>query len=184
MLYNDCTITLKNGQQAILRSPKIEDAASLLDQMTQCYFETDFLSSYPEEVGFTEKEEAVFIRLTNESPTSMMVICMIDDTLAACCMLTRNTKIKTKHRASIALSVLKKYWGLGIGSALMDAVIKSAREMGILQLELEVYEANHRAISLYEKKGFVITGTKPNAYILKDGTAHGEHFMIKTLAAI
>ncbi len=181
MIYKDQLITLKDGQKAILRSPRPEDAAALLDQMTQCYYETDFLLNYPEEVGFTELEEEYFIKITKESPTSMMVVCIIDEKLTACCMLTQNTKIKTKHRASIALSVLKDYWHLGIGSALMDAVIQTAYDMGLRQLELEVYAANSRAISLYEKKGFQIIGTKPNAYILKDGTSHAEHYMVKIL---
>ena len=48
----------------------------------------------------------------------------------------------------------------------------------IIQIELEFVEGNSRARALYEKMGFRITGVKPNAIRLKDGTLLNEYSMI------
>ena len=51
----------------------------------------------------------------------------------------------------------------------------------ITQMELEFLEGNSRARALYEKMGFRITGVKPNAIRLKDGTLHNEYCMIREI---
>lgn len=64
------------------------------------------------------------------------------------------------HRGEIALSVRKDYWGRGIGSALMEALIAFAKdEAGVEVLSLEVLTGNARAIALYRKFGFERYGT-------------------------
>ncbi len=42
----------------------------------------------------------------------------------------------------------------GIGTALMNEVLKRAREAGIVAIDLEVDAAHSRAISLYQRFGF------------------------------
>lgn len=68
---------------------------------------------------------------------------------------------KIKHRAEFGVSVLKDYWGLGIGRALTDACIECAKRAGYLQLELDVVAYNKSAIALYESEGFVEYGKNP-----------------------
>lgn len=50
-----------------------------------------------------------------------------------------------------------------------------------MQIELEFVEGNVRARQLYEKMGFRITGVRPNAIRLKDGTLLNEYTMIKEI---
>ena len=47
----------------------------------------------------------------------------------------------------------------GVGTALLDAAIEWARARGIRALTLGVYPHNEAAIRLYERNGFVRTGT-------------------------
>ena len=51
----------------------------------------------------------------------------------------------------------------------------------ILQIELDFIEGNSRARALYEKMGFRITGVRPNAIRLKDGTLLSEYSMIREI---
>jgi ribosomal protein S18 acetylase RimI-like enzyme len=51
----------------------------------------------------------------------------------------------------------------------------------VLQIELEFVEGNARARHLYEKMGFRITGVRPNAIRLKDGTLLNEYTMIREI---
>lgn len=52
----------------------------------------------------------------------------------------------------------------GIGSLLMNAIIKEAKKRGALAIHLEVRETNSAAIGLYEKLGFSADGKRKNYY--------------------
>ena len=62
------------------------------------------------------------------------------------------------------MSVLKEFWGLGIGRALMASCIECAKAAGYHQLELNVVAENVRALSMYEKAGFVEYGRNPKGF--------------------
>ena len=97
-------------------------------------------------------------------------------------MLPSEKKMKARHRASVAIALTKEFWGLGIGTAMFNELIRIAEGMdGLLQLEREFIEGNVRARALYEKMGFRIVGVRPDAYRFKDGTLHNEYVMMKKL---
>ena len=60
-------------------------------------------------------------------------------------------------------------------------MIAIAKNMGVLQLELDYIEGNVRAKSLYEKMGFVQVAERPDAIRLKDGQMLKEISMIRKL---
>lgn len=66
---------------------------------------------------------------------------------------------RMKHRGEISVSVLKAYWGHGIGTRLMEHLITFAKGIGAEIIALEVRSDNVRAIKLYEKFGFEKIGT-------------------------
>ena len=89
--------------------------------------------------------------------------------------------MKTCHRASIGIALLKDYWNLGIGTKLLEALIRIAEDNKIMQLELQFVEGNSRARALYEKMGFKIVSMLPNAIRSKDGTLLNEYTMIRKI---
>jgi RimJ/RimL family protein N-acetyltransferase len=75
------------------------------------------------------------------------------------------------------MSVRKQYWGLGIGSLMLDTLIEWARANQIVKkINLRVRTDNQRAIRLYERKGFVIEGTSRKE-ILFYGSYFDHHWM-------
>lgn len=81
-----------------------------------------------------------------------------------------------------AIALLKEYWNQGIGTRLFQELIRIAEENpNLIQMELDFVEGNSRARALYEKMGFRITGVKPNAIRLKDGTLLNEYSMIREI---
>ena len=52
--------------------------------------------------------------------------------------------------------------GQGVGDALIEAVVDWAREQGFGRLVLWVRQGNARAVSLYERSGFVDDGVEPD----------------------
>jgi putative acetyltransferase len=72
---------------------------------------------------------------------------------------------RTRHKGSVGIMVHRDYQGMGIGRALMEALLDVADNwLMLVRVELDVYTDNAVAIALYEKLGFVIEGTaKMNA---------------------
>ena len=183
MFIRDIEFTLKDGREAVLHSPREEDVPGMLEYLVQSAGETDFLLRYPEECGkYTpEAEKALFERM-NASETEAMLACTVDGRIAGNCQITWNRRIKTGHRASVAIALLKEFWGLGIGTRMFEEMIRIAEaDPAILQLELEFIEGNSRARALYEKMGFRITGVNPDAIRLKDGSFRNEYVMMKKI---
>ena len=110
-----------------------------------------------------------------------MILCTVDGVLAGNCQITRMNRLKTRHRGSVAIALLKEYWSLGIGTALFREMIAIAEDWGLKQLELEYIEGNDRARRLYEKMGFHTTGALPNAIRLADGTMLKEFQMVRNM---
>ena len=183
MEFEAKTIRLKDGREAILRCPGEEDIPGMLEYLYVTSGETEFLLRYPEECGkYTyEGEKALFERM-KASPTDLMLACLVEGKVAGNCQLTMNTKLKTRHRGSVAIAQRKEFWNLGIGSAMFEEMIRIAKQRPYLrQLELEFIEGNSRARALYEKFGFRIAGMHPDAILLKDGRLLTEYLMIKPL---
>ena len=79
------------------------------------------------------------------------------------------TKYKVRHRAEFGISILREYWGLGLGKALTKACIQCARDAGYVQLELNVVADNARAISMYRDLGFEEFGRNPKGFNSREG---------------
>ena len=63
-------------------------------------------------------------------------------------MISFRTGLKDRHRASVAISLLRDYWSLGIGTRMFEEMIQIAIERdGVRQIELEFIEGNSRARS-------------------------------------
>lgn len=164
------TVTLKNGKELLLRSCNENDAREVLDVFNTTHEETDYLLSYPNEKGFTLEDEAEFLKMMDKSENETEILAFLDGKLVGTAGISSvGQQLKIKHRAEFGISVLKDYWGLGIGYALTEAVIECAETAGCLQLELEVVADNSRAISLYKKFGFNEFGRNPRGFKNKAG---------------
>ena len=175
------TIRLKYGREAVIRSAQPGDAAEMVTFMQTTAGETEYLLRYPEECTMSEAGEAAFLDGVLNSPDQVMPCCFVDGVLAGNAMLTMNSRIKTRHRGSVAIGLLEKFWGLGIGTALFREMIAIAKERGLDHLELDYIEGNDRARRLYEKMGFIETARIPDVYRLKDGSFRKSILMMKKL---
>ena len=183
MIFEDKKIILKDGRTAILKTPCMEDAEKLLNYIKKSCGETEYLARYPEEwESATVESEEKWIKSRRESRNALVITCYIDGEIAGNCEINFRGGIKTSHRAGVAIAILKDYWGLGIGSAMFEELVKAAQANPQIEiLELEFLEGNDRAKALYEKYGFRIVGERPNAYKLKNEKMQKEYFMQKEL---
>ena len=183
MRIEDIRFTLKDGREALLRSPLPEDVPGTLEYLVKSAGETNFIIRYPEECGkYTPEGELKLFERKNESPNEAMIVCLVDGKIAGNCEIAFYGQIKYRHRATVAIALLKDYWNQGIGTRMFQELIRIAEgREGLLQMELEFAEGNSRARALYEKMGFRITGLRPDAIRLKDGTLLNEYQMVRKM---
>ena len=174
---------LKDGRTATLLSPRDQDINGVIEYLKISAAETDFILRYPEECDkYTyEAEKAIFDRM-NASDDEAMFICLVDGKVAGNCGIHFSNKLKTRHRAGVAIALCKEFWNLGIGTRMFEEMEKLALTKPYVQiLELDFVEGNTRARALYEKMGYKITGRRPEAICLKDGKLLDEYMMQKKL---
>ena len=164
MKYNK-RIIAKNGKELYLRNGEASDGAAVLENFLQAHAETDYLLSYPDENQMDAEQESRFLAHKAESPNEIEVIALMEGKIVGTAGIDAvGTVYKLRHRAEFGVNILKEYWGLGVGRALMEACIQCAQEAGYAQLELSVVAENTRAIALYQKAGFVEFGRNPRGF--------------------
>ena len=164
MRYNQ-KVLLKNGKEALLRNGDAADGLPVYENFNATHAETDFLLSYPDENSFDPEQEAQFLNEKTESSNEIEILAIIDGKVVGTAGIeAKGRKYKVKHRAEMGISILKEYWGLGLGKALSEACIHCAKEAGYTQLELNVVAENEVAISLYKSLGFTEFGRNPKGF--------------------
>lgn len=158
-------LLMKNGKEAYLRNGVASDGSAVFENFNLTHAETDYLLSYPDENTFDAEQEGQFLEKKAASINEIEIVAFVDGKVVGTAGIEAvGTKYKVKHRAEFGISLLKEYWGLGLGRALLEACIKCAKEAGYVQLELNVVAENERAVSLYKKMGFLEYGRNPKGF--------------------
>jgi len=182
MIYEEKTITLNDGQKCLLRSPTGEDAEGMIAYLRQTSGETPYMARYEDEVTMTADEEGKFLSEILDDPKRIMIAAFTAGRLVANAGLSRvSLREKHNHRAEFGISIIMEYWNRGLGSALLSAIIESAKKSGYEQLELDVVTENDRAVALYKKFGFETYGTRERSFKLRDESYTSEYLMLKKL---
>jgi len=183
MKIQDVHFTLKDGRSAILRSPIAEDAQGTLEHLRISAEETEHLLLTIEDFrAFDTESIRAYLEKKNETEYEAFIVCIVDEKVAGNCKIAFNDRIKTRHRASVGIALLKDYWNLGIGTKMFEEMIRIAQKREeVTQLELEFIEGNDHGRVLYEKMGFRIVGIHPNAVRQRDGRYCNEYLMIREM---
>ena len=159
------TVVLEGGVELLVRNAVASDARALRETTQLTHAETDYLLSYPDEQRADDEQEARLLAETERSNNEVELVAVVDGQIVGSAGVTVvGGRRKVAHRARFGISILKEYWGMGIGRVLMDACIDCARRACYAQLELEVVADNERALSLYRRTGFEEYGRNPRGY--------------------
>ena len=157
-------------------SPK--DAADLLEYLKRIGGESDNLSFGAEGLGFTPEAEAAYLAGIEDSKDTVMLLAKQDGKIIGSASLSRLPR-RMKHRGDLSVSVLKEFWNRGIGRRLTEGIIDFARENGFSIIDLQVRSDNAAAIHLYEKLGFVKTGTHPSFFEIDGESVSVDYMYLK-----
>ncbi len=155
-------IDLPDGRRCILRNGTSADAEEVMSNFIKTHEETDYLTSYPDEISFTVEYEREYLKRKTESDREIEMVAEVEGRIVGTAGVDGYRAYrKLRHRCSFGISIEKDFWGLGIGRALTESCIECARKAGYTQMELEVVSYNKRAVSLYKSVGFQEMGRNP-----------------------
>ena len=155
--------SLKDDSMATVREANPSDAKALLAFLNHVAGESSFLSFGKNEFELSEAEEADFLKKCHASNNELYLLATIQDQIVGTIHLAAGKRARVRHSGEFGISILKAYWGLGIGGLLLEALIQWAKATNIIKkINLKVRGDNERAIALYKRKGFTHEGTLSN----------------------
>jgi RimJ/RimL family protein N-acetyltransferase len=160
-----------DGRTLIVRTALEADAPAIHELFRAVYGETEFLSRYRDEVPDSFELVTKRVKGHLEADKSLFLVATFDDRMVALANLAWQDLRHFNHAAELAISVLKEFWGSGVGRRLMQALIDWADDRGLLRVHLEVAANNQRAIRLYRGFGFEVEGR------LRAQRKHGNAFV-------
>ncbi|PIX31621.1 hypothetical protein COZ60_03560 [Candidatus Bathyarchaeota archaeon CG_4_8_14_3_um_filter_42_8] len=169
----------KDGRKVVLRTPKWEDLDDFLEIINSLVDEgADILRtervSKEEEIDFLSK---VLSRL--EKDEMFYLVAEVDGKVVAVSEISKRGGYE-KHVGVIGIAIRNGFRDLGIGTEIMKTLVEQAQKMGLNVLTLSAFATNKPAIHVYEKVGFVQTGTIPKKHF-KEGKYIDEIILTKVL---
>jgi RimJ/RimL family protein N-acetyltransferase len=150
-----------NFQIVPIAEEHIEAFRSVLDSVARERRYLAFLEAPPLE------ETRKFVR-RNIQKGYPQCVALVEGRVVGWCDILPIDRPTMAHGGILGVGILAEYRGRGIGTALIHAGLQRARDAGLTRVELTVRESNKRAVTLYEKFGFVVEGEKRDA-VLVDG---------------
>ena len=144
--------------EIIYREASVTDAAELLSHIKRVGGETDNLSFDADSFNISPEREAKFIKRFLEDKKDTMLVALSDGQIVGNAVLEHERIPRFSHRATLSVTVLRDFWGRGIGTALLKMIAEHAKSVGTSVISLEVRRDNERAIALYKKCGYTDIG--------------------------
>lgn len=173
---------LKDGRAVLVRSAVEEDAADLLSYMKTIFEDGEGMILLPEEFQRTPEEQRVWIRELRESPQSLVLVATVDGEIAGSLDFKTAKRKRFSHTGDFGITLLPEFRSLGLGSILLNGLIRWAESVPQLEkINLLVLASNARAIALYRKFGFVEEGRKRREVKLREGFYEDNVLMARML---
>lgn len=142
-----------------IRKAVKEDAAALLEYMYKIGGESDYLTFGEGELNISLDSEETIIEDNLNSDNQLFLVAVIDGKIVGNLHFHSGSRPRIKHSGEFGISVLKEYWGHGIGTELLKYMLDWAKSSKIIRkVNLRLRSDNERAFHLYSKLGFKIEG--------------------------
>ncbi|WP_326909743.1 GNAT family N-acetyltransferase [Sedimentibacter sp. MB31-C6] len=170
-------VKLKNGYNLILKKAEVEDAPKMIEYLNIIGGQSDNLLFGKNEFHLNIEQEKEYLKNLSNTPNTLMLLGLIDNRLVSTAQISASSRKRISHNSEIAISVLKDYWHIGIGTAVMEELINFAKSTATIRnVTLGVRKGNDNAIKLYEKLGFIKVGEHKDFFNI-DGKFYDEILM-------
>jgi len=163
-----------------IRQAQKTDAEGIIKHIKVIAGETNHHTLVPEEFNPAVEDEAKVINDLNESENSLILLVDIENEIVGILTLVGGNRSRTKHCASLGISIQQKHCGMGIGHQLIDHMNQWVEKNSpITKVNFVVHEENTKAIKFYETLGFKYEGRSP-MYFNDNGDYYDGIFMGKS----
>lgn len=146
--------------EIIIDKARAGDAARIIEYLRAVGGESDNLLFGAEGLPITVEQEEGLIERLNSGKREVMFAARDGEEIVGICQFSAFSRERIAHRGEIAISVRRAYWGTGVGSRMMEAMLDFAKNTAkVSVVSLEVWSDNARAIALYKRFGFESFGT-------------------------
>lgn len=158
-------MVLKNKMELYIYKAEKNDGKAIIEYLNIVGGESDNLLFGQDDFGMTVEAEENYIEFMNLSKNSALYIGKIAGEIACVGNINAPKRARIAHQCDFAISVKKKFWGIGVGTSLMMEMINFAKETNKIEIiHLGVKADNIPAIKLYEKMGFETIGVYKNFF--------------------
>lgn len=159
----DKTVRLKDGQLLIIRAARPGDGGQVLAHVREILREGEFVLSTLEDFTMTEVKEAAWIQENLADPCRVVIIAEHEGQIIGMIDFKNGIRQRIAHHGEFGMSVNLSWRGLGVGRALLVALIEWAEENPLIEkVCLRVFTTNTRGLALYTSLGF-----KEEGHLLK-----------------
>ena len=175
------TCALKDGSEIGITRVEESDAEEIVDISIEMGKESDNLTFGQDDFYFNCEQEKNYISGFKNRENCLYAKAVLNGKIIGTLNFSAPSRKRVAHRGMLGLTILKKYWGLGVGSNLMEYFLQWVlKNRQISKIDLEVKEDNVRAIKLYLKYGFKIEGRITKG-ILIDSKFYDIYYMGKEI---
>lgn len=137
-----------------VRPAEVTDAAQLLALLAQLGRESNTFTVDDGIEELSETDEAEQIERISGTTTNIIFVAVLGDLLIGVSTVQASTDFSAAQ-GEVGVAVLKEFWGMGLGTALVEEILDWARNYSSLErLVLTVQLRNTRAAKLYQHLGF------------------------------
>jgi RimJ/RimL family protein N-acetyltransferase len=160
-----------------LRRAEPGDAAAILAYLRRMGGESSFVTFGAEGIALDEEAESAHVARVARRDNAVFLLAVAAGAIVGALTFTGGEKPRTRHTGELGVSVLRDWWGRGVGQALVEALLAWAHRGGVVRkANLRVRADNARAIRLYERLGFAREGCLTRD-MLVDGRFHDSLLM-------
>lgn len=165
----------------IIREIHISDAEKFAHLTQQVEASSEYMLWEAGERKIRPQQTEKMLKTIEESENSTIFVAENDkNELVGYLLVVGGNARRNKHSAYIVVGISKDYRGQRVGTRLFEELEQWSLKHGISRLELTVVTRNEAGLSLYEKIGFEIEGTKRHSLFI-DGEFVDEYYMSKLL---
>ncbi len=162
--------SLKNDLRLIIRNAEENDAERIIEYIQKVSTESNNLSFGEGEFNISVDEEKKLISSVKDTSNCLFILGIIDNRIVSVLNFNGGKRARLLHVGEFGITVLKEFWGLGIGRLMLQFMINWARESKLIRkINLRARIDNYSAIELYKKIGF-----KEEGILIRDMMVNGE----------
>lgn len=164
----------------LIREIEPKDAENIRLLIEQVENQAEFMMMEPGERKTTTEQQLRQIEYIKKQPNSTVLVTEDQDQLTGYMFAIGGDARRKSHVAYLVIGVLPEHRGQGVGTQLFQRMEQWAAAHGISRLELTAVTENKAGLTLYQKQGFEIEGTKRES-LKVNGSMFDEYYMSKFL---